>query len=159
MIDRVVCGGVFILLIASLACLSSLSAADSSASPAPVGAKLVIEPSSSSLAGGTAKLAVDPLSRSGLNYVGEYQIQVIPYFFKNENGHLVIEVSDSQLRQMEDGTVTSFVGEAKANTSEQKHKISAKATPADGSSGALIFTVATDSGPLIFNTSYRILRE
>lgn len=133
--------------------------ADPSASPAPTAAKLVIEPSSSRLAGGTAKLAVNPLSRSGSNYVGDYRIKVIPYFFKNENGRLIIEVSEPKLQQMLEGGVTSFVGEAKANHSDLKHKITARATPAGRKSGALTFTVATDNGPLVFNTSYKIVPQ
>ncbi|MBA3544397.1 MAG: hypothetical protein H0T83_08170 [Chthoniobacterales bacterium] len=129
------------------------------ANPAPelTHLKLLIAPSSSSLAGGTAKLDVDPLSRSGGKYVGDYRIKVFPYFFKNENGQLFISVSDPQVRQMVDGGVTSFTGQAQAKGSDITHKITAKATPASDGRGELTFTVSTDSGPLVFNTSYRMV--
>lgn len=136
---------------------SSSCLAESSASSEQTIPRLVIEPSSSSLAGGTAKLAVDPLSREGAKFVGGYRIQVFPYFFKSETGQLFIKVSDTQLRQMLDGSETSFVGQAQKNGSEITHKIAAKASPKNNDSGALTFTVSTDSGPLVFNTSYRLV--
>lgn len=102
-------------------------------------------------------MAVDPLSRNGSTYVGKYRIKVFPYFFKNESGRLLIEVSEPQLRQMMGGGETSFVGRAKANGGEVTHKITAKASPKGDGVGALTFTVSTDNGPLVFNTSYRIV--
>lgn len=91
--------------------------------------------------------------------MGAYQIKVVPYFFKNEVGHLVIEVSETQLKEMLGGSETSFVGEARKDGSEITHKISAKASPKVEGNGDLTFTVSTDSGPLIFNTTYRIVPE
>ncbi|MEP6600906.1 MAG: hypothetical protein ABJB49_03755 [Nitrospirota bacterium] len=119
-------------------------------------ATLYIAPSSSKLAGGTAKLVVGSLSRSGLAFVGDYRIKVLPYFFKNESGRLFIEVPDAALRQMIGGAVTGFKGRATTNRSGLTRKITAKAKPSAKDRGALTFTVATVNGPLVFNTSYRI---
>ena len=89
-------------------------------------------------------------------YEGDYRIKVFPYFFKNETGRLFVNVSEAGLRQMVGGGVTRFTGRATTNGSGLTRKITAKATPAGGGRGALTFTVATENGPLVFNTSYRI---
>ena len=117
---------------------------------------LVIAPSSSKLAGGTAKLAAGPLNRDGSLYVGDYRIKVFPYFFKNESGRLFIKVSEVALQRMTHGLTAKFVGHARTNVSGLTRGVTAKAMPSANDHGALTFTVATDHGPLVFNTSYRI---
>jgi hypothetical protein len=134
----------------------SISQADAPTVPAPITSKLLIAPSSSKLAGGTAKLIVGSLSRRGSTYVGDYRIRVFPYFFKNETGRLLIKVSETALRQMVSGGVTSFTGRATTNGSGLTRKITAQATPSGGGRGALTFAVTTENGPLVFNTSYLI---
>ena len=52
--------------------------------------KLFIGPSSSSVALGKASLIVSPLTHRDVNYVGDYQLKVKPYFFKSEKGSLVL---------------------------------------------------------------------
>ena len=121
-----------------------------------INAKLFIAPSSSKLAGGVAKLLVGTLSRDALEYVGDYRIKVFPYFFKNESGRLFIKVSEPALRRMVGGHVTSFSGHAKTNGTGLTRKIIAQARPSADGIGALTFTVFTENGPLVFNTSYRI---
>ena len=120
--------------------------------------RLLIAPSSSRLAGGTAKLAAGPLSRDGSLYVGDYRIKVFPYFFKSESGRLFIRVSESALRRMMMGLPAGFVGHSKTNGSGLTRGITAKAMPTANDRGALAFTVATENGPLVFNTSYRIIK-
>lgn len=122
----------------------------------PVTSKLFIAPSSSRMAGGTAKLTVGSLRRRGSTYVGEYRIKVLPYFFKNEKGKLFIEVTEKALRHMLGGGITRFAGRATTNSSGLTRRIMAKATPSGGNGGALTFTVFTENGPLVFNTSYRV---
>ncbi|MEO8043567.1 MAG: hypothetical protein ABI674_01560 [Spartobacteria bacterium] len=117
---------------------------------------LLVAPSSSKLAGGTAKLDVGVLSREDSAYTGEYRIKVFPYFFKSETGKLLIKVSETSLRRMIEGDVTSFAGRAITDGTGETRKITAKVRPAANDRGALTFTVATENGPLVFNTSYRI---
>ena len=117
---------------------------------------LVIAPSSSNLAGGTAKLAAGPLNRDGSLYVGVYRIKVFPYFFKNESGRLFIKVPEGALQRMTHGLPAKFEGHARTNVSGLTRGITAQAMPSTNDHGALTFTVATDNGPLVFNTSYRI---
>ena len=121
-----------------------------------IDAKLIIAPSSSKLAGGVAKLVVSPLSRDALEYVGEYRIKVFPYFFKSESGRLFMKVSETALRHMVRGDETRFNGHAETTGTGETRKITAQAKPSAGGRGALTFTVATENGPLVFNTSYRI---
>ena len=56
--------------------------------------KLVIGPSSTSVALGKASLIVSPLTHRDGSYVGDYQLKVKPYFFKSEKGSLVLAASD-----------------------------------------------------------------
>ena len=117
---------------------------------------LIIAPSNSKLAGGTAKLVVGVLSRAGSAYVGEYRIKVFPYFFKNESGRLSINISEPMLRRMVGGHPTNFAGRAVTTGTGETRKVTARAIPKIRNEGALTFTVATENGPLVFNTSYRI---
>jgi len=147
-----------LLCIAITTCLLSATAvAISVAGVSGTDLSLLVEPSSSKLAGGTAKLAVDVLRRNGAAYVGGYQIKIFPYFFMNESGQFEIEVSEPQLQKMIGGGVVNFTGHAQAKGSEIIHKITATAKAAGDGRGALTFTVATDNGPIVFNTSYRMI--
>lgn len=121
-----------------------------------IASKLLVAPSSSQLAGGTAKLVVGVLSRDNSSYTGEYRIKVFPYFFKSETGKLLIRVSETSLRKMIEGDATSFAGRAITDGTGETRPVTAKVLPAAGDHGALTFTVATENGPLVFNTSYRI---
>lgn len=64
---------------------------------------LAVATSSSSLAGGTAKLIVGTLHREGDKFVGDYRLKVFPYFFKSEKGGLFIRVSEPALRRVRGG--------------------------------------------------------
>lgn len=149
----------FIALLLAQGLTSSRADTPSLRLPERIEAKLIIAPSSSKLAGGVAKLVVGPLSREALEYVGDYRIKVFPYFFKSESGRLFIKVSEEALRRMVRGDVTGFSGRAETDGTGGKRKIVAQATPSANGCGALIFTVATENGPLVFNTSYRIDQE
>lgn len=121
-----------------------------------VTSKLLVAPSSSKLAGGTAKLVVGVLSRENSSYTGDYQIRVFPYFFKSETGKLLIRASETSLRRMVEGDAASFAGRAITDGTGETRQVTAKVLPVASDHGALTFTVATENGPLVFNTSYRI---
>ncbi len=114
--------------------------------------------SSSSLSGGTAKLIVGALRRQGENYVGDYRLKVFPYFFKSEKGRLFIKISEPALRRIRQGRAITFAGQASAEGTELTHKIAGKATPSGKDGGNLSFTITTKNGPLVFNTSYRLVK-
>lgn len=145
-----------IALVTLAPCGSVVGGPVASAAARPISSQLFIAPSSSSLAGASAKLVVGTLSREASQYVGDYRIKVFPYFFKSESGRLAIKVPETALGRMTEGLPAEFTGRAITNGSEKTRRISAKATPSANDRGALIFTVATVEGPLVFQTSYRI---
>ncbi len=119
---------------------------------------LSVATSSSSLAGGTAKLIVGTLHRQGDKYVGDYRLKVFPYFFKSEKGRLFIKVTEPALRRIRSGRATAFTGQASAEGIALAHKIVGKATPSGREGGDLTFTVSTENGSLVFHTSYRLVK-
>ncbi|MGI8955629.1 MAG: hypothetical protein ACR2II_01790 [Chthoniobacterales bacterium] len=119
---------------------------------------LSVATSSSSLAGGTAKLIVGTLHREGDKYVGDYRLKVFPYFFKSEKGGLFIRVSEPALRRIRGGLATTFTGQASPEGIAVTHKIAGRATPSGKEGGDLTFTVSTENGALVFHTSYRLVK-
>jgi hypothetical protein len=125
-------------------------------SSGPTFRKLFIEPSSSRLLGGKAKLVVGTLSRQGKKLVGNYQIRVTPYFFKSEKGRLSIALSDSSLQALLQGMPAEFSGVAETDDTNEIRPITANATPSANDRGALLISVGTENGKLPFQTSYRM---
>jgi len=117
--------------------------------------KLFVEPSSSSLAGGTARLVLPALTRQPGTYVGDYQLKVTPYFFKSEKGKIVMIVSDQSLLKITQSVPVEFTGKAITAGTNKTRPITVKATPSASDRGALVITVKTENGPLVFATSYR----
>jgi hypothetical protein len=134
---------------------SSAQATPPSRNPAAITRKLFIEPSSTSLAGGKARLIVGTLNRQQVSYVGDYQLKVWPYFFKSEKGALSMIVSDESLRKLTQAVPVAFTGKAMTDGSDKTRPIDARATPSATDRGALTFSIQTENGKLVFNTSYR----
>jgi hypothetical protein len=61
---------------------------------------ILCDPSSTSLVLGKASLTVSPLTHRNGNYVGDYQLKVRPYFFKNEKGTLLLVASNDSVRKL-----------------------------------------------------------
>jgi len=141
-------------MIASLASALAQTNTAASATNRPV-KKLYVQPSSGSLAGGKARLIVSSLSREGSAYVGDYQIKVVPYFFKNEKGKLSISISDAALNDLTERRAVECSGKAVTNVTNKTRPVKASAVPATAEGGALKITVLTDNGPLVFDTSYQ----
>jgi hypothetical protein len=129
-------------------------------SPAPAGnsdaniPRLFIDPSSSNVSFGKAYLTVDPLVHKGKLYVGAYQLTVEPYFFMSEKGILELEAPDDALHQLLGGTAEAFTGKASNNKQGAPKVITGKITPSTKKQGSVTFSVTTDNGRMIFNTSY-----
>ncbi|MGI8431673.1 MAG: hypothetical protein ACR2MW_05190 [Chthoniobacterales bacterium] len=98
------------------------------------------------------------LRREGDNYVGNYRLKVFPYFFKSEKGRLSIRVSKPTLRRIRRGRAIIFAGQASAEGTALTRKIAGKATPSGKNAGALDFTITTENGPLVYKTSYRLVK-
>ena len=118
--------------------------------------RLFIAPSSAKLFLGSASLIVDPLAYHAGSYSGDYEIKVVPYFFKSENGTLVLQTPEDSIRKLEQGLAVDFIGKATNNKKGKPKNVTGRATPAADDRGAVTFTVTTDNGPVIFKTSYRL---
>jgi hypothetical protein len=117
--------------------------------------KLFISPSSTSVAlGGKASLIVNPLTHRNGNYVGDYHLKVKPYFFKSEKGSLLLAASDNALRKLQAGTAINFTGKAVTHKDGRIHIVLGRATPSSADRGSVTFSIITDDGKMVFNTSY-----
>ena len=128
---------------------------DSTAGTSSAGTrKLVIGPSSASVALGKASLIVSPLTHRDGNYVGNYQLKVRPYFFKSEKGSLLLAASDDAVRKLQAGTAINFTGQAVTHKDGRTHIVLGRATPSSRDRGSVTFSIVTDDAKIVFNTSY-----
>jgi hypothetical protein len=128
---------------------------DSTAGTSSAGTrKLVIGPSSASVALGEASLIVSPLTHRDGNYVGDYQLKVRPYFFKSEKGSLLLAASDDAVRKLQAGTAINFTGQAVTHKDGRTHIVLGRATPSSRDRGSVTFSIVTDDARIVFNTSY-----
>jgi hypothetical protein len=116
--------------------------------------KLVIGPSSTSVALWKASLIVSPLTHRDGNYVGDYQLKVRPYFFKSEKGSLLLAASDDAVRKLQAGTAINFTGQAVTHKDGRTHIVLGRATPSSRDRGSVTFSIVTDDARIVFNTSY-----
>lgn len=120
--------------------------------------KMVLEPSAASLAGGKAKLTTSALRRQAGRYIGDYQLKVFPYAFKNETGSLSIGVSDESVRKLAAGLPVSFTGTAVSTGAKKTRPVTVLATPAavGVAKGKLTISIATENGALVFAPAYTL---
>jgi hypothetical protein len=144
--------GLVLLFVSNLA--NAQVAAFPANKPGPINPKLFIDPSSATLFLGKASLIVDPLTHKGQFYVGDYQLKVLPYFLKSENGKLELEASDDAVRKLLGGVAVKFIGKAANNKSGKPKVIIGKATPSSKDRGRVTFSIVTENGTMVFDTSY-----
>jgi hypothetical protein len=147
---------VFVFLILGATSVIHAERPDSTAGTSNAGTrKLFIDPSSTSVAlRGKASLIVSPLAHRDGNYVGDYQLKVRPYFFKSEKGSLLLAASDNAVRKLQAGTAINFTGKAVTRKDGKNHVVLGKATPSSGDRGSVTFSIITDNGKMVFNSSY-----
>lgn len=140
-----------LLYVPALFAQSSLQAQPAQSIP-----KLFVDPSSSRVSLGKATLTVNPLNHKGALYVGDYQLNVVPYFFMGETGVLQLDAPDDVMHKLLGGMPVAFTGIASNNKHGKPKIITGKITPAANDHGDVTFSVQTDNGPMIFNTSYHL---
>ena len=119
-----------------------------------------IEPSTTGVPLGHARLSVEPLVRApgkdGLS--AAYQVDITPYSFKSEAGQFSVAISDADLRRLTGGETLQFTGQAIAQDGSNTSTVQGRATPtAVGSeTGALRIQVEGRKGKLVFHTTYRL---
>jgi hypothetical protein len=115
----------------------------------------MIDPSSMPVAGGKATLTIGALQRADGVYSGDYKINMIPYFFKKENGTLAIVVSDESLAEINQGKVTAIIGTATTSgLGGISRHIDATATPANINRGTLKLWFMAGDRKMIFEPAY-----
>jgi hypothetical protein len=118
---------------------------------------LIIDPSSMSITAGKVTLTIGTLQRANGVYLGDYRINVSPYFFKNEKGKLAIVVSDESLAKLSQGKVAAIIGTATTDgkNGESRH-IDATATPANPDRGMLKLWFKGGNREMIFEPAYHL---
>jgi hypothetical protein len=126
---------------------------------APADRSLMIEQSSTKVAGGKATLIIGPLRRTNDIFGGAFEMKVVPYFFKNDKGTLAIEITAESFAKASKGLTVDITGTAttKGKNGVIVRKINAVATPADDYHGALKLWFDIDDRKMIFNTHYRLV--
>jgi hypothetical protein len=93
--------------------------------------------------------------RHGEVFTAAYTAKVFPYFFYNEKGTLMVNISDAQLDDLAAGKSTTFTGRGVRDDGTPR-PVEGKAMPSDAKSGRLKVRVTVSSHvELIFNTTYR----
>ena len=119
---------VFLFLILGLtSCIAAERSNSTAETSGAVTRRLFIDPSSTSVALGKASLIVSPLTHRDGTYVGDYQLNVRPYFFKSERGTLVLAASDDSVRKLQAGTAINFTGKAVTRKDRKTHVVLGKA--------------------------------
>jgi hypothetical protein len=104
---------------------------------------------------GTATLIIGALHRVDGVYSGNYQIKVFPYFLKNENGTLAIDVSDESLAMINHGKIAAITGTATTSGKDGRSRpIEATATPADINHGNLKLWFMAGDRKMTFQPAY-----
>lgn len=117
---------------------------------------MFIDPSSSSVALGKAKLTVSPFVQQRAVYTGDYQLKVTPYFFKRQKGGLVLASSGDLVAQLAQENAVEFTGKATNLADGTSKVVRGKATPSTPDQGAVTFSILTDNGEMVFNTFYHL---
>jgi hypothetical protein len=142
------------LIVADTRCVNAAKSNSVGESSGAITRTLLIDPSSASIASAKASLIVSPLKHRSGNYVGDYQLKVRPYFFKSEKGSLLLGASDESVRKLQAGTAINFRGKAVTRKDGKTHTVLGKATPSSGDRGSVVFSILTDNGTMVFDTSY-----
>jgi hypothetical protein len=129
-----------------------------STNSAPNFQTLMIDSSSMPVDAGTATLIIGALQRANGVYAGNYQIKVFPWFLKNENGTLAINVSDESLAMINHGKVAAITGTATTSgTGGKSRPIGATATPADINHGNLRLWFMAGDRKMTFEPAYHFV--
>lgn len=140
------------LLLAGLAIISPIFAEDA----AP---QMIVEPSATKVSLAKANLIVSPLDHQEQAYMGSYRLDVTPFSFKNEKGSLFLNAPDETVRKMSGGEPVEFTGKATNAKNGIIKVIKGKTTPSTRDRGLVSFSVQTENGVMVFNTSYHLVRR
>ncbi|MEI6871676.1 MAG: hypothetical protein WCL08_05280 [Verrucomicrobiota bacterium] len=120
----------------------------------PLGRRLFVDACSASIPFGRVSLVVSPLRYTGKTCVGSYRLKVFPYFLKNEKGTLVLDASDGLMKTLMSGSPVGLAGKATSNKNGKVKAIVGKAIPETNQKGKVTFSINSEFGLIVFNTTY-----
>ena len=120
--------------------------------------ELRIDPSTTGVPLGHARLSIEPLVRaSGAGALSAaYKVDVTPFTSKSEAGRFSVTISEADLQRLADGQQIHFTGQAAAQDGSNTSTVQGRATPSGGDGGALRIQVEGKKGKLIFRTNYHL---
>ncbi|RYD82220.1 MAG: hypothetical protein EOP84_09725 [Verrucomicrobiaceae bacterium] len=121
--------------------------------------KLVIQPTSTPVMGGKASLTISTLHRKAATFIGEYDLKVSPWSFKNETGKLTMQVSDEALKKLSMGIAVDFTGSVITHGESAVRPVIAKATPSGKEQGSVTFSFTGEDRKVVFNSKYQLRKE
>ncbi len=130
--------------------------------PAPATAvhEMHVEPSTTGVPLGQARLSIEPLvhapGKEGLD--AAYKVDISPFSFKSEAGRFSVAISDADLRRLAGGETLHFTGQAVSQDGSNTSTVEGRATPTGGDTGSLRIQVAGKKGKLVFHTTYHLTR-
>ncbi len=125
--------------------------------------ELRIDPATTGVPLGKAKLSVDPLvhgeGKGAEGLQAHYKVEVSPISLASEEGNLTISVSNETLRKLAGGQPVDFSGQA-VSTGGSKSAVQGTATPAKDSkdNGAIRVRIDSKKGKLVFKTTYHLAK-
>jgi hypothetical protein len=117
----------------------------------------LVDPSKTSIYLGSVSLTLSPFLWHDGTFAADYTAKVIPFFFFTEHGHVTIEFSDEQLRELLRGETVYFKGQAR-NSAGQERRVAGRAVPlgAGAARGKIKVRVHVGKVELIFNSAFRL---
>jgi hypothetical protein len=118
------------------------------------GRVLILEDSTMPLTTAKATLIIGPLTRTNGDYVGDFNINIFPYFFKNDHGRLAINISDSELAAANQGKTVALTGTSTSTKNGIVRQIQITATPKDCDHGIVSLWFMAGDQKMIFTPAY-----
>ena len=139
------------------ACLLIWAAARCAAAAAPA-RELRIDPGTTGVPLGEARLSIEPLVRVAgkEDLSASYKVDITPFTFKSEAGRFSVTISEADLQRLADGQQIHFTGQAVAQDGSNTSTVQGRATPSGGGGGALRIQVEGKKGKLVFHTTYHL---
>ena len=115
---------------------------------------LILENSTMPLPTARATLIIGSLTRTNGVYVGDFNVKIFPYFFKNDHGRLAINVPDKALAAMNQGEPVAVTGTSTSAKNGVVRQIEITATPKDRDHGVVNLSFMAGDQKMIFAPAY-----
>jgi len=114
-----------------------------------------IDPMKTSIYVGSVKLLTSSFAREAESYRATYRAKVFPWAFWNENGSILITLTDEDRAKLHRGERCAFVGTAE-NHKNKPRTITGYADPVNTDHGKIKVRIGADGIELIFNGTYTL---